>query len=240
MTPEDIFAKTLKVYSSCSSYKDFGKIEIFGPASGAIFFETIFLHPDKLIVKIIYGNLTEPIQTEIFWINGNAAFFYSIGATNSCERKPVEEARLLGLLSECDFLVPHILLEQKFGLTSRNFPPLQSFQNSESGGAIELVGMLSCNSGTLTITMNEDFHLQKVHRRKRIQTIHPDFQLFLSTSKTLPGVQNSNYLEKIHLLFGEHGVLKIPDLEIVCTYKEISFDCEIPNSLFDFNAKEIK
>lgn len=39
MTPEDIFAKTLKVYSSCSSYKDFGKIEIFGPASGELSFD---------------------------------------------------------------------------------------------------------------------------------------------------------------------------------------------------------
>lgn len=237
MTIEEIFAKTLEAYSSCNSYKDHGKIEVFGPFSGTIYFETTFLGPDKMLVKVLYGDKAEPIQTETFWINGTAAFFYSNGQKNCCERLPIEDIRLFGLLNVCDFFVPSMLLQQTLGTTEKQFPPKLSFERLESSQPNQFVAQLPKDAGSLTISLDEAFHLRVISRKQHVQKLFDKFEPSLAMIRTLP-IKTHGLAEKFFLLFGESGVVKVPDVELRCTYEEMIFDCEIPESIFDFKAKE--
>lgn len=229
MEPFEVVASMMKRYSSCQSYCDSGELRVSLPNWGQIHFETYYLAPKNLMVKLIYGDPSDPVLTDTYWTNGAEFYNHSKGVKNACRRLTNNtDFFRFGLTRSFDFEVPGFLMVKEVGTYGRVMTPV--FRFDEPHAEPELFSLIfdaqETNSIELSIRKG-DFALKKMRSTENVD-LAEHFNAFASFRRW------SDVETKLSLLMGKPEIFPLPSIWTECIYHQVRFDEDINPELFEF------
>lgn len=249
MDTAKLISKVCAKYANCSSYRDRGELRTSVPCWGEVHFETYFLPPKSLMVKMIYGAPNAPIQTETFWTNGTDFYVYISGSLNKCERIRSEvDFYSFGMASLFDFEAPALLMPDAKKFAGRfTHCEYELLNESAKGKSVVLRATREYKDVSFDQTFEVEIDKKGSHiKRTKSLECYAGKQLenptapFLGTFSThLPAQtflfgQPTSAPIKLLLMLGKPGVFSMQDVSTECFYHEVAFDEKISPALFSF------
>lgn len=212
-------------------------------------FETFFLAPKNLMVKVNYGATTNPIQTETFWTNGTEFYAYTSGSSTKCERIRNEvDFYSFGMASMFDFEVPALLMPDAKKFAGRfahcEYAPIKE---STKGKWISLSAEIEYKDVSFDQTFEleidtEDFYIKRTKSLESYSGKQPEnpAAMFVGSSTQLPAKtfllgKPTTAPIKLLLMLGKPGVFPMQDISTECVYHDVAFDEKISPALFSFS-----
>ncbi len=246
---EKLISKVSEKYANCSTYRDRGELRTSVSCWGSVQFQTYFLAPKNLLVRIMYGPPEKPTQTDTFWTNGTGFYLHTSGAKNNCELiKGEVDFYAFGMGTLFDFEVPMLL-----------FPDAQRFSGRFTRSKFEIVGDdrkqglihlrrdEESNEGafenSFEVFVNKnDCYLRRVKCTESYAAMPTVTDLLLHKHPTLVAPMKSMLLggsatttPKLLLMLGKPDVFPIQPISTECIYHDVAFDEEISPALFSFS-----
>jgi len=249
LNAQELASRVIEKYASCSSYRDNGELKTTVPSWGRVSFETFFLAPKNLMVKMLYGAPEDPIHTETFWTNGTEFYAYTSGSSTKCERIRNEvDFYSFGMASLFDFEVPALLMPDAKKFAGRfshcDYAPIKELTKGKSL-------TLSAEAEYKDVSFDQTFEVEidrkgsYIMRTKSLESYagkQPErpAALFLGSSTQLPAKalllgKPTTAPIKLFLMLGKPGVFPMQDISTECIYHDVAFDEKISPALFSFS-----
>jgi hypothetical protein len=247
MNAEELIAKVCEKYSKCSSYRDRGVLRTSVQCWGDVHFETYYLAPKNILVRLVYGSQAKPIQIETFWSNGTEHFAHTSGTTEKCEKlKGDVDFFAFGLGTLFEFEVPMLLIPEAQQFAGRFTQCLELSERSKSKSEYVLRHAKDFGEELFQTTFEAFIDAKNLHV-KSTKTVEKYSSTPTTMFPTLAGQPApaapvktamlgtaATFTPKLMLLFGKPNVFSMESISTECIYEEVRFDEQIPANLFAF------
>jgi hypothetical protein len=244
-----LISKVCDKYANCNTYRARGELRTSVSCWGEVHFETFFLAPKNLLVRLIYGAPEKPIQTDMFWTNGTDFYTHASGTNNKCERIKNEiDFFAFGMGTFFEFEVPMLLLPDAQKLAGRlTHSEFEFCDNDAPKGSILLRCKKDFSEGefenTFEVSIDKKEHsLNSVKSTESYGAMQKFGEAMVSKHPSLVAPMKTVLLgtpkdatPKLFLMLGKPGVFPIQPISTECIYHEVAFNEKIPPSLFKFS-----